>query len=638
MLHWILFRLAAMLVAANSQALRPLHFIENGKFRQITSLPLRSTLTIEGQGVENPWSPVLAESGAEGSVSIGARLNNDGGITLAPLSSDFKYVAQGTYHDDLGKVGWGSLVVHTNGTGDGLEAEDGVKMYAAGVVEGYLTAKRISEFHSITDILRSRNVGSAKKMPNVRMAFQRTVDALANQSEHADAYPASSLQGQARLTMLQTWGVRDGYTLSSGKPVTMPDLILLNSDGVIDELVDALGGDPSKKASLAQISTQRPSLRGRKQNATVNRHFAPKRDHGHVLGHCTSLVRLADDNKELYFGHTTVECYSEMTRIWKVYDFPLKGAAATKISFSSYPGCISSTDDYMLMDSGIAVMETTLDIPRPQTYPSSQSIPDFMRIMAASRLAHTSEEWIQSMLASATGTYSSQWMVMDYKKFQPGQELPAGSFFVFEQAPEAHHYEDMSAHLNQKRYWASYNRAWFDDIRKTTGDDIMVEDLGDEPDAEMFTKGNTPRAQVAAHTEGTVNSLADMRKAMSSNKGTAEPIDEPSLRTPLHAISPRNDVIDNAGHKNTRGDPFGGVDGKITSSCLFNRLTAQAISSPSHSTLPAFEWVKDDGTEVWPDYPREGLPTKANFDWVNVNPSVNPSDSILTALDNGKCH
>lgn len=616
----------------------PLHVIEDGKFRRLPSAalrPLQST-SLEEKDVEAAWAPVLVESGTDNAASIGAILTKEGGITLVPYTDEQFYAAHGTYHDDLAKVGWGSLIVRTaNDTGAGPAAEDGVKMYAAGVIEGFLTASRISDFHKNTDILRAQNSASKRKMPHVRSAFKSTVDGLVAYFEDSDAAPAATFTGQARLAMLQTWGVRDGYTLASGKAVTMPDMFLLNSDGVIDELVDALGGDSfeNKKASLAQISSQRPSLRGRARNATVSKHLAPKRSHGHMLGRCTGLVRLTDGNKELYFGHTTVESYSEMTRIWKVYDFPVSGVAAKKISFSSYPGCISSTDDYYLMDSGLAVTETTLDIPASQSYPTSQSIPDFIRVMAANRLAHTPEGWVQSMIASATGTYSSQWMVMDYKRFQPGQPLPAGAFYVFEQAPEATHYEDMTAHLNQQRYWSSYNRAYFDDVRKTTGDDAMVNVLAGRPDAEVFSKDDTPRAQVVKKTENTVNSLAEMRAEMTRNKGNDEPIDQPSLRIPLHAISPRSDVINNAGNKNLHGDPFGGVDGKITSSCLFKRLTAQAISSPSHTTLPAFEWVKDDGTEVWPDYPRNGLPTKADFDWVNVN----PSDTMLTTLDNGVC-
>merc|ERR1719247_2203267 len=96
---------------------------------------------------------------------------------------------------------------------------------------------------------------------------------------------------------------------------------------------------------------------------------------------------------------------------------------------------------------------------------------------------------------------------------------------------------------------------------------------------------------------------------MTRNKGTIEPVDQPKLHVPSYTISARSDLLDNEGHQNSDGSPDGGVDAKITSSCLFKSLTAQAISSPSHTSLPAFKWT-DGGRELWPGFPHEGLPNE----------------------------
>jgi len=48
-------------------------------------------------------------------------------------------------------------------------------------------------------------------------------------------------------------------------------------------------------------------------------------------------------------------------------------------------------------------------------------------------------------------------------------------------------------------------------------------------------------------------------------------------------------------------------------------MIADAISSPSHTEMPAFKWT-DNGQELWPGYPHEGLPDQADFDWVRVDP------------------
>jgi len=612
----------AVLAVARS----PLHTVERGNFKKAdASRPRRSDSSFGAlapdsddgadSGVEPPWTSVSLASGVEGAQSLGAILLDQGGIQLVPRQDGQEYIAQGTFHDQLDQVGWSSLMMQTS---KAREVEDGVKMYAAGALEGFMTAKRMTEFHHNSRQLLDTNPENNGKIPTLQKALKKTITGL--QSMADDSSDSASLNGQARLALLQTWGVRDGYALASeeGKTLSMPDMFLLNSDGVVDELVTAFGGagDPS----LLQTHSRR-KLRG-KSNST--RHHHPHT----AAGHCTGVVHLADGNSELYFGHTTWESFSEMTRIWKVYDFPLQGiTGAKKISFSSYPGCISSTDDYYLMDSGLAITETTLSIPRKQNYPSSQTIPDFMRIMAANRLSSTSEDWVRSMVDSATGTYSSQWLVMDYKKFTAGQDLPDGSFYVLEQAPGTSHYEDMSGHLREKHYWASYDRAYFDDVRATTGDDSMLRHEGSKPEAELFSKDHTPRAQIVAQTQGDITSLAAMREEMTRNKGTKEPVDQPALQIPSFAISARSDLSDNEGHKNNDGSPDGGVDAKITSSCLFRTLTAQAISSPSHTTLPAFKWAD------WPSQPHEGLPEEANFDWVRVD----PQEQMLNTLDNGAC-
>ena len=51
-------------------------------------------------------------------------------------------------------------------------------------------------------------------------------------------------------------------------------------------------------------------------------------------------------------------------------------------------------------------------------------------------------------------------MVLDYKQFTPGQNLKQGTFWVLEQIPGIVEMADMTAHLQDNRYWASYNLPW----------------------------------------------------------------------------------------------------------------------------------------------------------------------------------
>merc|ERR1719498_489574 len=71
-------------------------------------------------------------------------------------------------------------------------------------------------------------------------------------------------------------------------------------------------------------------------------------------GRCSAMIRLAKYNSDIFMGHTTFSDYSEMNRIFKYYNFPVGKAKSVRMGFSSYPGVTSSTDDYYLMDTGIA--------------------------------------------------------------------------------------------------------------------------------------------------------------------------------------------------------------------------------------------------------------------------------------------
>lgn len=55
---------------------------------------------------------------------------------------------------------------------------------------------------------------------------------------------------------------------------------------------------------------------------------------------------------------------SGMVRIYKHYDFALvsRDHRLRRASFSGYPGELSSDDDFYLLDTGLAVLQTTNDI------------------------------------------------------------------------------------------------------------------------------------------------------------------------------------------------------------------------------------------------------------------------------------
>ena len=53
--------------------------------------------------------------------------------------------------------------------------------------------------------------------------------------------------------------------------------------------------------------------------------------------------------------------------------------------------------------------------------------------------------------------FSSQWMVLNYNMFTPGQPVVPGTLWVLEQMPGMVQMADMSLYLVENGYWASYN-------------------------------------------------------------------------------------------------------------------------------------------------------------------------------------
>lgn len=67
--------------------------------------------------------------------------------------------------------------------------------------------------------------------------------------------------------------------------------------------------------------------------------------------------------------------------------------------------------------------------------------------------------------------------------------------------------------------------------------------------------------------------------------------------------------------------PFGGIDAKVTSKCLVQKLGSQVHAGPPH--MPGgdgFKWSQLQ--ERYPDWPRRGLPAAYKFDWVDAMPGA----------------
>lgn len=571
-------------------------------------------------------------------------------------------VAWVSYNNTVQKNGWSYLSAAA--TKDPRISRD-LKMYAAGFLEGLTSAQQIRDFQHNANLLIKKDEEKHHAMGSIRALFDKEVKTIVNRSNMKgrlsdSTVPSDPFWQQARFALMQSWGMMDAYNRQvdhvKGKPMSLVDLLILNSDGETPELetaydmeeyllrqserdgdADSADNDNSGKVFLQRRTKHAQQLWKDRQpeqgRSTWRQGTLAQREHTLMSlddnawrkikqssGRCSALVRLTKDNKDLMVGHTTFSDYAEMTRVFKYYDFPLGDNVVQKMGFSSYPGVAGSTDDYYLLDSGLVVTETTISMLTDEPYDklddNGTMVPDFMRIMIANRLAKTGKEWVDVMKKSATGTYSSQWMVVDYNLFEPGKALRNDTLWVIEQTPGINHAKDMTSLLQSQGYWSSENRAWFKDVRDSIGA-TEAEDLH----GALFSADRNPRANIFKATAPELQTLLDMRSEMERNRWPHE-VDGGPTNEPDHAIAARGDLA------KENPDPNGGVDAKVTNFCLAKQLQCDAISGPTHESQKPFKWTDSHGKQLYPDAPHDGLPDLWNFDWVRMSPEGEASQLL----------
>jgi len=652
--HFVFGLLFIPNVATTEKGLRDLAYSEDGLlvFSQLLSevknelAPLyhvKVNLDIEEMNVKTGMSMVFDKQKHVMQLNVG----------LQPADA----LAWGYFDDSIETNGWSSLWVDTSAS---TSVSNDVKMYAAGYIEGLMTCVRLSEYYANTHLLLMKDEERYHALLNIKGMIGNEIGYVKMKSNIIPHImteePADSYWKHVRYLLFQTWGLADGYNFAATHfnvhTLGLEDIFLINSGGELPDLMQAYSpmavsgriaaqapsgvflqesmkrGTRREKPSRAKPAGKRP-LRGLNTNLNTSADSDPLSDANwekrlQADGHCSAFVRLGSNNADLFVGHTTWDDYSEMTRIFKYYNFPLGGAdtMAQTIAMSSYPGLVSSTDDYYIMNSGLAVMDTTMEILDPfiwdkvTDFPTNVHIPNFMHVMATNRLAKSPPQWARIYGRENTGTYNAQWMIVDYNQFSPGKTLPDNTLWVVESIPGAIHSQDVSPVLRKQGYWASFNRPYFDDIRLASGHDAAMKSHGN-----LYSFNDSPRGHIFASVAPSVEGLLDMRGLMDRNMYPYAGV-EPN--EPGHEISARMDLSP------TQPIPNGGIDAKVTNYCLFKTLAVQAISGPSHINQPVFSWTKEDGIDAWPGYPHAGQPNTWNFDWVQMTPAAQATITDVT--------
>ncbi|KAF8357984.1 hypothetical protein PRIPAC_92979 [Pristionchus pacificus] len=311
-------------------------------------------------------------------------------------------------------------------------------------------------------------------------------------------------------------------------------------------------------------------------------------------GHCSALVKVDDKNTNLLFSHVTWSSYSSMLRLQKRYRFKLHHTPGNTYTFSSYPGSIPSVDDFMLTSSKLAIFETTISNynKKIMNHTTPSTLLCWVRSQLATRLSSSAEEWAVTFSRHNSGTYNNQWVIVDYKKFRPGaHKLQRGLIHVLEQLPGYVQHADMTAHLNKKRFWPSYNMPYFPDIYEDSQTAALADKYGD-----WFTYDKTPRALIFARDEKSVVDVDSMRRLMRSNNYMQDPLSRCDCNPPYsaeNAIACRSDLNPANGTYPFEALAFrdhGATDVKITDINLIETLSFDAVAGPTYDPTPIFSW------------------------------------------------
>lgn len=439
-------------------------------------------------------------------------------------------VLVGEYNNTMFQTGWDTMKLVTNPS-----FPDEEQAYAAGFFEGTQTkVKAYNHYYN--------------NYPTPPPAY--AVDFLLNHTAWLEATLASKAASgmdaywtHVNLMWKQWNGLYDGMmSVAGGSNLTKAQLLTLTSLGDMFDIIPGL--QPASRANWRKMPKHEFFTWFAKQT------------------HCTSLFKVTEDLQDIFFGHVSWNQFETMMRIYKhiTLNFNAPQTTAKTISMSSYPGMLSSFDDFYVMDSGLNTIETSLAVLNETMYEGNirpNLLLYWMRVMISNRMATSAPEWASLVAYLNSGTYNNQWMILDLNKFTPGKALVPDTMWVAEQMPGVVASQDVTDMLSYG-YYPSYNIPMNLTLYNQGGYPEAVASMG--PDMNSYQL--CVRARIFRRDQTKVKDLESYKHLMQYNDFEQDPI---SRGNPLFAISSRVDLDPHA------PQCFGAIDAKVSSYSLFKQ-------------------------------------------------------------------
>nr|XP_046207967.1 phospholipase B-like 1 isoform X1 [Oncorhynchus gorbuscha] len=482
--------------------------------------------------------------------------------------------AYGYYNDTLLLTGWGVLEIRA-GYGETPESDE-TTSFLAGYLEGFLTAEQMfSHYANIyPQMIKDEKILDPLKDFMIKQDYWTREQVKLRRN-------SDPLWLHAGLILAQLDGLQAGaaYWAKSRQrePLSMFALQFLNEVGDLLDLIPAL---------TPRFNSSRGPVPG--------------------MGHCSALIKVLPGFENLLLAHSSWFNYASTMRIYKHWDFRLADThtATGKISFSSYPGFLTSLDDFYMLGSGLLMTQTTNSVFNTSlfTLVTPHSLLAWQRVRLAHALARTGEQWAHIFSKYNSGTYNSQYMVLDLSRVSLGRSIRDGALTVVEQIPGLVVHSDQTQALRQG-YWASYNVPFHADIYNLSGYGVMWRKHGED-----FSYDLCPRAKIFRRDQSKVTDLASLKHIMRYNNYRKDPY---SKGHPCKTICCRNDL------RLKKPRPGGCYDTKVTDFHLARQLAGEAVNGPTtQGGLLPFSWSHFNSTA------HKGLPQSYNFSFITMKPTL----------------
>ena len=504
---------------------------------------------------------------------------------------DENAIASAVYNKTYENIGWDYLAISSYQKTDN-RYNDSIKAYGMGYLEGVLTKNRI--FSHYTNF---KNYFLSEYKDNYEFVKKLFFGFYENNFEYMEKKSLENMNQSISWEHVyyicqQMKGLYNGYNNTSGPEEKIDFSEFLVLSGIADAI-------DIKNHLFNSIKFK-----------TMTREEIDR--FVFLSSHCSALVKLAKDSSDIWFGHNTWNYYILMIRIFKEYRFVTnKGTEKSKtMVFSSYPGALSSIDEFYYLDSNLLVMGTSNTVLNNELYKliTHQSLLVWVRQIMANRLASSAEKWTELFKMENSGTNNAQFMILDMNKINLKKKtIENKALMIIEQIPEYTETADVTNYLREG-YWPSYNVPFINKIYNDSGYKVNKKD----GKSENIDYIQSPRAKIFKRDFSNINSNEDFKKFIRYNDYKN---DNFSSNISSNSIAGRGDLL------NKQSICFGAIDAKFFSvkELLEGKLIAHIISGPTNDKQKTFSFSNNTCSESKNEekFSHKGVNDVWNFPWID---------------------